>query len=352
MKKRQGLVQAARAVLFCAITGALLLGCTYLFRSVQFNQRPALLNFYLEEDDSMDVVFLGASTVYRFWDPYLAWEEHGMVSYNYAVADMQEAVYIPAIEDMEKHQDIRLLVLDARRFIAMFTEDTESETARYFLDGMNYGPARFKAVHTYCEQYDIPLAERPAYYFELMFYHSDYDALLSGEHWKLADNRMDRADTDRFPKGFGPMLNVVPFERPAGLETTECANLAPRQERMYRELLEYCSGKDYPVTLVVSPCVVTEDEMAEYNALEKIAEEYGIDFWNGNRYVDEMGLDFATDFYNDRHANFYGAEKFTTLFASWLKDHYEIPDRRGDEKYERIMAIDRDLYEERTQLEE
>ena len=32
--------------------------------------------------------------------------------------------------------------------------------------------------------------------------------------------------------------------------------------------------------------------------------------------------------------NYMGAEKYTKYLAEYISEHYDVPDRRGDEKYE------------------
>ena len=50
--------------------------------------------------------------------------------------------------------------------------------------------------------------------------------------------------------------------------------------------------------------------------------------------MDECGLDGATDF-NDygNHVNALGSGKVTRFFENYLEEHYDLPDRRGDNTY-------------------
>jgi len=47
-----------------------------------------------------------------------------------------------------------------------------------------------------------------------------------------------------------------------------------------------------------------------------------------------MGLDFYTDFADHAHLNAQGAKKYTAHLAAYLKQNYELPDRRGQKGYE------------------
>lgn len=46
-----------------------------------------------------------------------------------------------------------------------------------------------------------------------------------------------------------------------------------------------------------------------------------------------MGLDWQHDFYNSKHVNYVGAEKYTDYLVKYINENYELPDRRGDERY-------------------
>ena len=59
-------------------------------------------------------------------------------------------------------------------------------------------------------------------------------------------------------------------------------------------------------------------------------------------------------YYNREHLNYYGSLKYTDCITYYIKTHYDIPDRRGDEKYarweqqyERLMENMETTYAER-----
>ena len=72
------------------------------------------------------------------------------------------------------------------------------------------------------------------------------------------------------------------------------------------------------------------------NATASFVQSHGFKVLNCNTYeiCEQMGLDWKTDFYNDHHVNYLGAEKYTDFFANYLASHYSLPDRRGDTRYQ------------------
>ena len=52
-------------------------------------------------------------------------------------------------------------------------------------------------------------------------------------------------------------------------------------------------------------------------------------------WIDEIGLDFSTDFYDyGGHVNALGEGKCTEFLRQYLDSHYELPDRRSVQGYE------------------
>ena len=330
--KKASIFRLIKAVLFIALTAYLLVFLTYLFRNTTKNQRMNILSYYMEDRDTIDVVSIGASTTYCYWSPLRAWETEGVPSFTYACASMRGIAMIPAIEDVLSKQKPKLLILDGRRFLDIKMLD-QNDYIRYYVDSLDVGLPRFKAVHRYCKAYSIPFAEALTLYFDLCLYHNNKEAIEDPLHWELADNRLDKP-SGRFMKGFILTSKVKAMKTPEGTESTEKAELSEFTEQYFRELMEYCSGLDCKVMIVISPYIIKEKEMKCFNTLEEIASEYGIPFWNASRDFDKIGLDTESDFYDRSHMNLKGAEKYTDYLLAMIKDQYGLTDHRGEEKYE------------------
>ena len=46
-----------------------------------------------------------------------------------------------------------------------------------------------------------------------------------------------------------------------------------------------------------------------------------------------MDIDWKHDFYDTRHVNIQGAEKFTDYIVDWIEKEYDVEDHRGDPAY-------------------
>ena len=71
-------------------------------------------------------------------------------------------------------------------------------------------------------------------------------------------------------------------------------------------------------------------------------------------------MDLNTDFYNEGHTNYYGAQKFTKVFSEYLVENYDLKDRRNDENvkehwdgvHDKLLAKIAELEEARRLKEE
>jgi hypothetical protein len=326
---REKIKHAVSACVFLIIAGSLFVFFTYLFRTVKDSTRLNIAGFYNEEKNTVDMAMVGSSAVFRFWDPMLAYEESGLASYDYACASMTPALFRCAVEEVLSRQDPDLLVIDGRRWITDRAEGP-NERVRFYLDTVDLNWNRFRAVWYYCRKFHLPFEESVPLFLDLCLYHNNTEALANPLNWELADNRYVSPD-NYYLKGYMMKSGVKQFNRPSDeiVQSTRAGGLGPVTQSQLRDLLSYLSSLNRDVLFVFTPYVINEEEMQEFNEVEQIAAEYGIPVWNGNRYYDEIGLDFSSDFYDSRHTNIIGSEKVTKYLLQYIKEHYDLPDHRS-----------------------
>ena len=332
--KKQNAGRILKVTVFLTIIFLLFLFFTYLMRNTDYNARQNVLDFY-EEENELDVVFIGSSSIYRYWNPMRAWESEGIATRNYSVSSMHLATYLPAIKDILKTQKPELIVVEARRFSRKSGEkEGILMGARNMLDSLDYNASRLKAVHYYCEKMDIPWNEALTLYIDLIQYHDNYEALSTSLNWKLSDNRIGNAVVeDKLYKGYALSTKSEFFEDPSENLVDETTELNEKNLILYDDLITFCQENEIPLLILAMPMVITEEESIEINSIKKITEEYGVAFVDLNQKYEEIGLDFSKDFLDAHHVNVYGADKVTKYLASYLTKEYELEDHREDETY-------------------
>lgn len=343
MNSKANINNLVKVILFLAIIYTVFLSCTYLFRNTGRTKRENILDYYEEEQNSLDVVFVGASNILRYWDPMRAWNEYGFTSRNYATLAMGGSTYLYALQDALRTQNPKLVVIEPRMFLNDGA-DKNVGGVRNFLDSLDYDFFRLQAVNYYCENMEMTWEEAIPYYIDLVHYHDNYAALKEWRHWQLADNRVDKVtDYEQVIKGYHMVGKLVVYDKPAeDVMSEKRADLDSKSLKIYKDLIEYCQSENIDLLFLSSPWVVTESEMSKLNTLSDVAQSYGVPFINTNRLYDEMGLDFSQDLMDAEHTNILGGDKFTDYMAAYLTDNYDLPDHRGEEAY----ASWNELYEE------
>jgi hypothetical protein len=116
----------------------------------------------------------------------------------------------------------------------------------------------------------------------------------------------------------------------------------------YLDLIrELCEEKGITLLLVKAPSVSPawydkwDAQITEY------ADTYRLDYLNYLPLVDEIGIDFATDTYDEGlHMNYSGAVKCADYLGQYLVQNYDLEDQRSDEAVAAVWAQKEKLQQE------
>ena len=288
-------------------------------------------------ENTVDAVWVGTSGVDRYWIAPKAYEEYGITLFPLSYDSMPMWLYESMIEEAYTYQTPQLIIADMRAFgqynIDARTLDVRGRRALDMMDffSVNRIKTAFTVMQIMHETFDEPRFNL-SYLLSFIKYHTmwkDDDYLISRHLGSKAHAYM----------GFHMSTNVSTLQTPLEINPFdyECYEaLDPLAEDTLYALLEYASVNNIELLFVDTPQCKNEIEMGRSNALMQILEEEGVNYINfcetdehGN-FIYNMNLDLETDFYDESHVNYYGAEKFTEIFSAYLEEHYDLPDRRGD----------------------
>lgn len=324
----------------CLATGFMLLnwmavvtvsGGTEDYSSIDYK---AVKSFYNEKNDSLDGVFIGSSAVYRFWNAPMAYEDYGMCVYGLAT-NVQPIPMAKGLlmEAAERQGRLKFAVIEIRN-ISKYSGSFEVTNAKSVTDAMPLLSAnRLDAINSYidyCEALEAPVDKTPGDYYLPMFREKG--------SW-LKDFSIDRVrescnyDNGVF-KGFRPSFSVTAQEDAQNDLHEE--KLLECKQVLLDELLQAADECEFDVIFVAAPITDFPYRVGIVNSACKYLQERGATVLNFNDKAlrDELKLDFATDFYDGRHVNVGGAEKYTKYMSRYLADRYDLPDHRGQEGYE------------------
>lgn len=317
-------IKAAKVLLFIGI-GILLFLATD--RVLRMKSAKGLEQFYGLERGSVDVLFVGSSHVYRNINPAVLFEQEGIAAYDLgSPAQPVWNSYYYTVEAL-KTQKPKLIVLEVYK-ITMEEPYADAGTTVKALSGMRYSKNRWNNVVASVENPD----DRFSYFVGLPIYHSRYSELTVEDFAKNYGNPY----YDSF-LGFQPIEEPKEYDIPRQLgEITESSKLPEKSREYLDRFVKLANEEGVSLMFLVSPfCATAAAKQPYWNALEQYAKEKGIPFLNGNLCIDKIGMDGKTDFGEANHLSHSGADKFSSFLCQYLKQRYDLPDRREDPAHSR-----------------
>lgn len=289
-----------------------------------------IADFYKLEDNTVDVLFVGSSHVYYSVNTCRLYDAYGIASYLLASPGQPVWISYYFLEEALKTQSPELVVFDV---CTLYRKNSDIGTASLpGLISMKPSFEKWKAICAVNEQ--ERLLDAPGAFFSFPYYHTRY---------------AQKGKTEQRFNGYKPDFHVISkkelkqWQNPDRTNFDQSVPVSELTERYLRKLITRCRTSGIQLLLVNSPYLnQTEEKQTAYNYVFEVAQEYGVPYIDSN-YVKEMGIDFAKDLMEPSHLNYYGALKYTDYLAQWFKDHYEIPDRRGDDRYRNWEEASRQL---------
>ncbi|MBR0091112.1 MAG: hypothetical protein IJP92_05390 [Lachnospiraceae bacterium] len=278
---------------------------------------------YYQPRNSIDVVMMGSSHIHCDIDPGILWHDYGIAAFDYSAAAQPLWNTYHYLVEFCKYQNPKVVVLDLFS-PAIDKEDYQYTWLRQNLYGVRFSLNKLQMLFASAEP------DKIEDYFPAFFYHHNRFGELSAGDFLYP---FTKGEELRAFKGFTPYFQRNPQERP-NLTETERGSLTTKSEYYLNRIIEFAEEKGIELFLVVTPYITVEQDELVYNRIREIAAQHGLQFQSTNYYYDAMGLDFETDFHDDSHLNYWGAVKFTHYLAKELKARYDLPDRRGDARYE------------------
>ncbi len=307
-------------IIFCLIWN-------YVFKILWINERP-ISQFYKEPNDSLDVVYIGASNAYKSFNTTLAFNEYGFATGFLADGSQPFEMTKYLIKESEKYQSPAVYVIDIYR---LCVGSAIEGNIRNSTDSMKFSLNRIDAINAMLKYSDIVKDDPNTkskdnalyYYFSFMLYHNKWKN-ISYENF---------SESKEFYKGYMLTKNEIEINEQENFIWQDDIQEIPKERlEILNDLLDYIDSSKVNVLFVIPNHVYTPEANSQFNYVTKVIEDRGYDVINFNT-LDDFRGDYATEFYDISHFNVYGATKYTLYFGKYLKEHYNLPDHREDEKY-------------------
>ncbi len=302
----------------------------YLFRVLGFSDnthsKAVFQQLYDLPENIVDVAWLGPSSVQEYIIPSQIYEETGITVYPLALGSVPFDSTELLIKEMEKTQDPKVYLIDIRDLAFSSLSDP---SIRRVTDNMAMSENRTAMIDQLTSDWQefLPVNKfnKLDYYFSFPKYHARWQEL----------EKADFVDDDEVFLGYWIGKEVRVYDKTEVLSRMDAKEVdLPAENVVFlNRFLDFCDSFDKRVVFTHTPHCLDEEKFGQYNLIMRLIRERGYEVWDMNESVDEIGLDYQTDFQGPLHTNVWGSKKVTSYVSRCLVNYFHLPNHRGDPNY-------------------
>lgn len=252
-----------------------------------------------EPKDSIDVIYLGDSEAYSSFSPIQIYGERGFTSYTCGTSAQRMCYGYSILKRVTRSQHPRVVVIEANELFRKFSISSA-------------------------------LLQTAEDVFPVFEYHDRWKRLVPGD--LTFEYRATQLDPT---KGFKIRTGVVAVENEDEMYSDDQkVQYVSRLNRFYLDaMIDYCRSIGATPVLMSTPSTVNWNQK-RHDALQRIADEMGVDYIDMNTGDTKVDIDWTTETVDaGDHVNYLGARKVSEFVGGYLKERFDLPDRRNDEAY-------------------
>ncbi|MDO4341430.1 MAG: hypothetical protein Q4C44_01650 [bacterium] len=287
--------------------------------------------FYDEKENSLDVLFLGNSDVYRGVSPIEIYKNTGIASYNYvASGERIWTGYYLFLEALES-QSPSVIVLNVDGIFS----SSHSSFANYrkAFDNMRLDKNKVNAIND--EAFDFNFVKRVSFYLPIFNYHSRYSELNRND-FKYAFSKLHNSY-----KGLDMTTVRV---APRKTFNVDGAEISDKAMEYLNKIKDECAKRKIKLVLMWLPSLDSYS-IERGKVIADYAYKNSLPFLDLNINYKSFDLDFKEDSSDGGdHLNVYGAEKVSKYLGEYLVKNYSFS--KHDKSVTDVWDRDVKIYDE------
>lgn len=254
-----------------------------------------------EKENTIDAVFLGDSVVYSGISPMEIWNEFGYTVYDCAQPAQLTATSYDMLQAAIEGHNLKVAFFEAD----VLFRDKKNTPKNYYFD------QKFKK------------------FFPLSTYHNNWKEKIL----KFLNTGDDFTELNVY-KGYRYIHKIKGVTVQKKLNKTDKIIEIPKTSvDAFKKMIRLSKEKNVKLVLIGDPNL-TNFSYERYNAVNKLAKEYGIEYIDLNK-DNPLKIDWSKDTKDmGKHLNYWGAKKVSKFIGEYLKKTGLLEDHRNDEKYQ------------------
>lgn len=304
-------------IIVCAmiIAGVLYLGELFSpFYTTETND--TIDAFHDLEENTVEVIVYGSSHAWKGFDVMAMYEEYGIGGYNYGCNWQHINTTRLFVEDSFRTQKPKVILIETY-LIGEMLMDIDMNGEVFYTREISH----FDGKQRYLKQVFGDKKNRYiSYYVPFVAFHSNWNNLTRQNF----DKDMCKIDFKK-TMGYYSSSSTMKVEMPDYTKNYQ-GELWQKVVDEMDAIVKLCKENDVEIIFYTAPHAY---EYRFYNAMKEYAEKTGTKYINLLEYMDEMGFDPNTDFWDKGHLNSSGSKKVALFLGKYMTDNYELTDMRN-----------------------
>lgn len=285
--------------------------------------------YYQEEKNSLDVIYVGNSMVYTAISPLEIYAKTGITGYDLSTQGQPINASYYFIKEACRNQNPKVVFVEIGDIFSNLSSIPENDI-RKAIDSLKLSTNKLEMIND--KTFGLTNFDKLTCVFPILRYHTRWSMLNETDIRKLyikdlytykgflLNNRTEKYEVKN------KKINNKVKEKKVQIEINE------EVDKIINKIIDYCKKNDICLKFIKLPEPKFWDENKN-EIVEKYAREKNIEYIDMN-YNNKIDINWEEDtFDNGDHLNMSGAEKVSEFIGDYLKKNFELEDHRNEEKF-------------------
>ena len=323
--------QCIKAVAFLLLLAMVFIEANSVFGTVaDYKEHAEMMfeGFYSQEKNTDDVIIIGNSHVYNFWESPYMWDQYDITGMPISTAAMPADVYKNLAIEAMKTQSPKLIIFEVSSFSSA---DKKNERVYMDIENMKLSKNYFDLINAHCDSDKIYGFDRIPYYFPIVKFHTRWKYLTKEDFIQCDPSYLNGYYEKDFLTKTSKEVDYVYNDKRR--------KIGKQMEKNLLDLLDWCSQQEgVQFEFIAAPGYWINHYRPEMiNYVCDLIEEKGFNVENflETEKFETFNFTSNVDFWDGKanHTNVNGAFKFCQVYGQHLVEKYGLEDHRGDPKY-------------------